>query len=193
MSKIDSVSLEFAYHYLAKCPDILMNPLCLICAEVSLYLRRQKTLKALLNLPHALQWARCFISGYSMFCILQIYCWSIAPEKPQFCFIYPHNNIKILLWLNQMTLSTFNTFLLVLLWNSSLHLGDLARSPVPHHVYPTVWMETSVLAASISFNRYFASTQTFFPTCLHKNLVAVANIFIVFVLPGSVCTLVFIF
>ncbi len=169
-----------------------MNPLCLLCAEVSLYLRRQKTLKALLNLPHALRWARCFISAYAMFFILQIYCWSIAPEKLQFCFIYPHNNIKILLWFNQVTLSTFNTFLLVLLWNSSIHLGDLARSPVPHHVYPTVWMETSVLAASISFNRSFASTQIFLSTSLYKNLVAVADIFIIFIPPSWVCTLVII-
>ena len=60
-----SASLEIAKYYLPKCPDILLNPICLICTEVSLYMRRQKTLKALLNLPHALRWARCFISEYA--------------------------------------------------------------------------------------------------------------------------------
>ena len=40
-----SASSGIAQHYLAKCPDILMNPLCLLCAEVSLYLRRQKPFK----------------------------------------------------------------------------------------------------------------------------------------------------
>ena len=163
-----------------------MNPLCLICAEVSLYLRRPNTLKALLYLPYALQWTWCFISAYAMFFILQIYCWSIAPETLQFCFIYPHNNVKILLWLNQVTLTVFYTFLFLRLWKSSMHLGVLARSPVPRNVYPTVWMETSVLAASISFNRSFASTQIFLSTSLYKNLVAVADIFIFFVLPSWV-------
>ena len=159
-----------------------------LCAEDSLYLTRQNTLKALLNLPHALRWAMGFISAYAMFFILQIYYWSIAPENLQFCYIHPHNNVKIPLWLNQVALSIFKTFLLVLLWKRSMHLGVLVRSPVPCNVYPTVWMETSVLGASISFNRSFASTWTYFPICLHKNLVAVINIFVFFVLPRlSLC------
>ena len=115
-----------------------------------------------------------------MFFILQIYCRSIPPEKLQFCFIYPHNNFKILCWLNLVTLSIVNTFPFVLLWNSSMHLRILVWSPVPCNVYPTVWMETSVLAAIISFCSFFASTWTFFSTCLHKNLVAAANIFPLF-------------